>query len=66
MGRGRTGDEGVGADDVEGGDAAELLRVVDARRGEDLLRHWDQGVDRVGNDVDERGRAHLGDGLDQA
>lgn len=39
------GDEAGGADDIEGGDAEELLRVVDASGLEDFGGDWDGGVD---------------------
>ena len=43
-------DEAGGADDVEGGDAEELLGVVDALGLEDLGGDGDGAVDRVGDD----------------
>ena len=57
------GDEAGGADDVEGGDTEETLRVVDALALEDLGGDRDGAVDRVGDDQDVGVRAVLGAGL---
>jgi hypothetical protein len=59
-------DEGLGADDVEGGDTEELLGVEDAGLGEDLGGDGHGAVDGVGNDEDEGLGAVLGNTLDQA
>lgn len=59
-------DEGLGTDDVEGGDTEELLGVEDAGLLEDLSGNGDGAVDGVGDDEDEGLGAVLGDTLDQA
>jgi hypothetical protein len=59
-------DEGLGADNVEGGDTEQLLGVEDAGLGEDLGGNGHGAVDGVGDDEDEGLGAVLGDTLDQA
>jgi len=59
-------DEGLGTNDVEGGDTEQLLRVELAGLLEDLSGNRDGAVDGVGDDEDESLRAVLDDTLDQA
>lgn len=59
------GKEGVGTADIEGGDSADLLGVVDALGLEDLGGDGDGGVDRVGNYGEDGVRAVLGTSLDE-
>lgn len=59
-------DEGLGANNVEGGDTEELLGVEDAGLLEDLSGNGDGAVHGVGDDEDEGLGAVLGDTLDQA
>jgi hypothetical protein len=66
LGAGDLGDEGLGADDVEGGDAEEALGVEDALGLEDLGGDGDGGVDGVGDDEDEGVGGNIGDDLDEA
>jgi hypothetical protein len=47
------GNEGLGADDIEGGDTEQLLGVKDASVLEDLGGNGDGRVDGVGDDKDE-------------
>ncbi len=56
----RLRDEGVGADHVEGGDAEDLLGVVDARLLVHLGRDGHGGVHGVGDDVENGAGAVLG------
>lgn len=63
---GDLGDEGLGTDDVEGGDTEELLGVKDALGLEDLGGDRDRRVDGVGNDKDESLGSHVGGDLNQA
>ena len=55
----RLTDEGVGPDDVEGGDPENLVWVVDAGSLEHLWGDGDRGVDGVGDDGNHRVGAHL-------
>jgi hypothetical protein len=57
--------EGLGADNVEGGDTEETAGVEDAGGLEDLSGDGDGGVDGVGDDADEGLGAELGNALDQ-
>jgi hypothetical protein len=59
-------DEGFGADDVEGGDAEELLSVELVGLFKNLSSDGDGAVDGVGDDEDEGLWAVLGNTLDQA
>lgn len=59
------GDKGGGTDDIEGGDAKELLGVKDVVLLENLGGDWDGGVDGVGDDEDEGLGGELGDAGDQ-
>ena len=59
------GDESRGADDVEGGDTEQALRVVDALGLEDLGGDGDGRVDGIGNDEDVGLGGSIGDGLGQ-
>ena len=56
------GHKGAGAADVEGGDAKELVGVVDASLLEHLGGDGHGGVDGVGDDEDRGSRAGLGAG----
>jgi hypothetical protein len=58
--------EGLGADNVEGGNTEKLLGVEDARGLEDLGGNGNCGVDGVGNDKDVCLGAVLGNALDEA
>ena len=58
-------DEGLGADDVEGGDAEEALGVEDAGALEHLGGDGHRAVYGVGDDEDERLGAVLGHTLDE-
>jgi len=60
------GNEGLGTDDVEGGDTKETLGVEDALGLEDLGRDGDGRVDGVGDDENEGVRGNLGSDLNQA
>lgn len=60
------GDEGLGTNDIEGGDTEEALCVEDTLGLQDLGGNWDGGVDRVGDDQDVSLRCNLGDNLDEA
>ena len=60
------GDKGLGADNVEGGDAKEALGVEDVLGLEDLCGDGDGGVDGVGDDKDESLGGDFGGDLDQA
>ena len=57
--------EGVGAADVEGGDAADLLGVVDALGLEDLGGDRDGAIHRIGDDGEDCVGAMLGTALDK-
>ena len=59
-------DEGLGADDVEGGDAEQALGVEDVLGLEHLGGDGDGRVDGVGDDQDEGLGGNLGGSLDQA
>lgn len=63
---GDLGNEGLGADDVEGSDTKEALGVEDALGLENLGRDGDGRVDGVGDDQDKGLRGDLGGDLDQA
>jgi hypothetical protein len=58
--------EGLGTDNIEGGDTEELLGVKHASALEDLGGNGDSRVDRVGDDQKEGLRGILGDTLDEA
>jgi hypothetical protein len=58
-------DEGLGTEDIKGGDTKELFGVVDAVLLEDLRGDRDRRVDRVGNDEDAGVGAVLGASFDQ-
>jgi hypothetical protein len=60
------GDEGLGTDNIEGGDTKELLGVEDTARLEDLGGNGDCGVDWVGDDENVGLGAVLHNALDQA
>ena len=60
------GNEGLGTDNVEGGDTEELLGVEDTLGLEDLGGDGDSRVDRVGDDEDEGVGGDLSGDLDQA
>lgn len=66
LGAGDLGDEGLGADDVEGGDTEEALGVEDTLGLKDLGGDGDGGVDGVGDDEDEGLGGDIGDDLDEA
>ena len=66
LGTGDGLDEGLGTDDVEGGDTEELLCVKLASLLEDLGGNGDGAVDRVGDDEDEGLGAVRDNTLDQA
>lgn len=59
-------DEGLGTDDVEGGNTEELLRVEDTGLFQDLGSDWDGRVDGVGDDEDVSLGGVLCDALDEA
>jgi len=59
-------DEGLGADNVEGGDTEETARVEDSLALQNLGRDGDSRVDGVGNDQDEGLGGDLSSDLDQA
>lgn len=59
------GNEGLGTDDVEGGDTKETLGVEDALGLEDLSSDRDGRVDGVGDDEDEGLGGDLGGNLDE-
>lgn len=48
------GDEGLGSDNVEGGDTKELLGVENIVLLQNLSGNWNSGVDWVGDDENER------------
>lgn len=59
-------DEGLGTDNIKGGDTEEALGVKDALGLEDLSRDRDGRVDRVGDDKDESVGGNLGSNLNQS
>lgn len=58
-------DEGLSADNVEGGHTEEALRVKDASGFEHLSGNRDGRVDGVGDDQDEGLGGELGNALDE-
>jgi hypothetical protein len=60
------GDEGLGTNDIEGGDTEQALGVKDSLGLEDLGGDRDSGVDGVGDDENVGFGGNLGDGLDEA
>lgn len=60
------GDEGLGTDNIEGGDTKELLGVEDTGLLQDLGGNWDGGVDWVRDDENVCLRAVLCDALNEA
>jgi hypothetical protein len=60
------GDESLGADDIEGSDTEQALRVEDSLGLEDLGGDGDGGVDGVGDDQDEGFGGNFGDDFDEA
>jgi hypothetical protein len=54
------GSDGVGTEDIKGGDTEELLRVVSTLLLEDLSPDGNHGVHRVGDDEERSVRASLG------
>ena len=66
LGAGDLGNEGLGADDVEGGDTEQALGVEDTLGLEDLGGDRDGGVDGVGDDEDEGLGGDIGDDLNEA
>lgn len=62
---GNLGNEGLGTDDIEGGDTEEALRVEDTLGLENLGGDGDGGVDGVGDDEDESLGSNLGSNLDE-
>jgi hypothetical protein len=59
------GNEGLGTDDIEGGDTEQLLGVEDTAGLENLGGNGNCGVDGVGDDEDECLGAVLDDALDE-
>jgi len=57
--------EGLGTDNIKGGDTEQLLWVELASSLEDLGGNWDSAVDRVGDDENVGVRASLCDTLDE-